>query len=105
MNTAPQEMALVPSDFDPPLDPGIASAVIILRQANIETYESCEGGDGHAYPYPAIRFHGGQPEGFRALAIALYHDLPISSLRRVWSIQDREPTGPTWELEFYRKIG
>ncbi len=34
-------------DFSPPLDPGIADYVIALREAGIETFESCEGGPGH----------------------------------------------------------
>ena len=28
------------SDYDPPLDPGIAGAVLLLSKANVETYES-----------------------------------------------------------------
>ena len=32
------------------LDPGIAGAVAVLREAGVETFESCEGGHGHAYP-------------------------------------------------------
>lgn len=38
------------------LDPKIAKYVNILRKHGIETYESCQGGEGHAYDYPAIRF-------------------------------------------------
>ncbi len=91
-------------DFEPPLDPGIRRAVEILVQAGIETYESCEGGPGHSYAEPAVRFHGEWSEGFRALAVALEHGLPVSNLRRVWSIEDREPVGPHWELVFWRKM-
>ena len=87
-------------DFDPPLDPGIAHAVVTLRAAGIETYESCEGGDGHAYPQPTVRFHGDRAEGLRALAAAQTADLPVAELRRIWSVIDSEPTGPCWELVF-----
>lgn len=86
--------------YDHPLDPGIADAVEALRSAGVETFESCEGGDGHAYPEPTIRFHGGQGEGHRALGIALTCQLPVSELRRVWPIIDGTPTGPWWELTF-----
>jgi hypothetical protein len=89
--------------FDPPLDAGIASLVSALRTGGIETFESCEGGDGHAYPEPTIRFHGDRAEGFRAFAIAHRAGLPVQSLRRVWPIADGEPTGPWWELTFYEK--
>jgi hypothetical protein len=75
-------------------------AVDILRCAGVETFESCEGGDGHAYPEPTVRFHGARAEGFRALAVAETERLPVAELRRVWPIQDGEPTGPYWELTF-----
>jgi len=88
-------------DFDPPLDAGIAHVVLVLRRAGVETYESCEGGPGHAYPEPAVRFHGGHGEGYRALAAALDAELPVLELRRVWQVQDREAAGPWWELTFH----
>jgi hypothetical protein len=87
-------------DYDPPLDPGIARAVQTLNEAGIETYESCEGGPGHAYPVPTVRFHGERSEGFRAIAVAMATGLRVSELRRVWSVVDGEPNGPTWELTF-----
>jgi len=83
------------------LDPGISDAVRVLREADVETYESCQGGEGHTYPEPTVRFHGEQSEGFRALAVAMEAGLPIAELRRVWVMQDGEPVGPDWELVFY----
>jgi hypothetical protein len=80
--------------FDPPLDPGIHAAVVALRESGIETFESCEGGDGHAYGEPTIRFHGSRAEGLRALAAAMHSGLPVAELRRVWPVIDGEPTGP-----------
>lgn len=90
--------------FDSPLDEGIAAFVKVLVEAGIETYESCEGGEGHAYPEPTIRFHGGISEGFRAYAVALQYDLPVSAIRRTWNVVDGELTGPTWEITLYRKV-
>jgi hypothetical protein len=87
-------------NYYPPLDAGIEKAVRILNEAGIETYESCEGGSGHAYPEPTIRFHGERGEGFRALSVALQNNLSVSGLKRVWCIIDGEPVGPTWELTF-----
>lgn len=92
-------------EIEPPLDPGIKQAVEILFNAGIETYESCEGGPGHSYKEPAIRFYGDRSEGFRALAVAMQNNLPVSALRRVWSIEDNEPTGPNWEIVFWQKMG
>ena len=87
-------------DLDYPIDKGILSAVMTLRAAGIETFESCEGGDGHAYPEPTVRFHGHQSEGFRALTAALQSGLRVMALRRVWPVLDNEPTGPWWEMTF-----
>lgn len=83
------------------LDPEIAPYVEVLRSEGIETFESCEGGPGHAYTEPTVRFHGERSEGFRALAVALQRVLPAYALRRTWPILDGEPTGPYWELTFY----
>ena len=88
------------ASYDPPLDPGIAHAVAILAAAGVETFESCQGGLGHAFPEPTVRFHGYRNEGYRALAIVLEADLHVSALRRVWDVIDGEPTGPHWELVF-----
>lgn len=88
-------------DFYPPLDTGIRYAVELLNKAGIETYESCEGGKGHSYPQPAVRFHGDKSEGFRALAVVLQHNLPVEALRRIWIVNDNEPTGPQWEIVFW----
>jgi hypothetical protein len=85
------------------VDAGIRPYVDVLRAAGVETFESCEGGEGHACPEPMVRFHGEPPEGFRALAVALQHQLPVLALNRSWSIEGREPVGPHWELIFRRK--
>ncbi len=87
--------------FSPPLDKGIERFVLILRENGIETYESCEGGKGHAYLEPSIRFEGDRSEGFKALAIAMQHAFPVNCLRRLWYMQDEEPVGPVWEMTFY----
>jgi hypothetical protein len=82
------------------LDRGIADAVRVLRDAGVETFESCQGGEGHAFPEPTVRFCGEVSEGFRALAAAMEASLPVAELRRVWTVQDGEPVGPQWELVF-----
>lgn len=82
------------------IDPGITREVKVLWENGIETTESCEGGKGHSFPEPTIRFCGGSAEGYRAVSIALQHGLNISELRRVWCIQDGELNGPLWELTF-----
>ena len=87
-------------EFSPLLDKGIKNEVIILDGNGIETFESCEGGKGHAYTEPTVRFYGDKSEGFKALAIALQNGLKPSKLGRVWDIIDGEPIGAYWEITF-----
>jgi hypothetical protein len=87
------------------LDPGIAKAVRQLQAAGIETFESCEGGNGHAYPEPTVRFYGTPEAGWRAVSTCFANGLPVMSLRRVWYILDsNEPTGPHWEITFRERV-
>ncbi|WP_375263224.1 hypothetical protein [Palleronia sp.] len=87
-------------DADTGLDAGIKAHVAVLRNAGVETFESCQGGAGHAYAEPTVRFFGDRSEGFRALAAALQVGLPVTDLRRAWPVVEGEPTGPWWELVF-----
>jgi|GEM_PF-1121333 len=92
--------------YDPEkLDPGIRPAVELLNRFGVETFESCEGGEGHSFPEPTVRFHGDAGEGYRAVGILLSHGFPVSELRRRWSIEDSWTlTGPYWEVVFLRKL-
>lgn len=83
-----------------PVDKGIAREVRVLWENGIETTESCEGGKGHTFAEPTVRFSGDASEGFRALAIAMQNGLRPFSLRRVWTVLDGQPTGPEWEMTF-----
>ena len=87
--------------FEPPLDPGIRDIVITLITNGVETFESCEGGRGHSFPEPTVRFEGASSEGLRALSVALENGLPVAGLRRTWGIIDGSIHGPWWELTFW----
>jgi hypothetical protein len=83
------------------LDPGIARWVDILDAHGVETFESCQAGEGHCFPEPTIRFDGDKGYGgWHALEVALTHGLPVHSLRRYWTVSNGEPVGPSWELTF-----
>lgn len=86
-----------------PLDPGIKPYVVALRNGGVETFESCEGGVGHAFPEPTVRFHGGVAEGFKAFGIARERGLPVLSLRLSYVVTDGVLTGPWWEMVFATK--
>lgn len=85
------------------LDDGIRHYVELLQSKGVETCQSCQGGPGHTYLEPTVDFRGGRGEGLRALGVALTHGLPVSELRRVWSIEDGEPTGPIWSMVFSKR--
>lgn len=89
---------------DGDIDPGIAGAVAHLQAAGIETFESCEGGPGHAFHEPTVRFHGQPGAGFHALGVAMDHGWPVASLRRTWAYVDGELNGPYWEMTFWAHV-
>lgn len=91
-------------DVVTPIDPGIRRAVMILRRGGVETFESCQGGPGHAFPEPTVKFHGGQGAGYRALAVALEHGLPVKILQRGYYVHDGNLEGPWWELVFHTTV-
>ena len=86
---------------DLPLDRWIGYAVKVLRDAGVETFESCQGGAGHSYAEPTIRFSGTSTAGFRAFNAAMEHGLPVFNLLRSWTVVDGELTGPDWLMVFY----
>ncbi|MDP1707975.1 MAG: hypothetical protein Q8L89_02770 [Gammaproteobacteria bacterium] len=80
------------------LDSGIRRAVLILRRGGIETFESCEGGNGHAFTEPTIRFHGDTAAGFKAYAVAKDYGLPVYGVQLAYRVMDGMLTGPWWEM-------
>ena len=87
---------------DLPLDAGIRRAVLILRRAGVETFESCQGGDGHAFAEPTIKFHGNAWAGYKAFAVAMENGLPAARIQYVWHEVDTQLAGPWWEIVFSR---
>jgi hypothetical protein len=79
--------------------------VLTLVSNGVETFESCEGGRGHSYPWPTVRFEGGASEGLRALSVAIANGLPVEQLRRTWGVIDGLIHGPWWEMTFYPPKG
>lgn len=88
-------------ETDLPLDSGILGFVLVLRSGDIDTFESCQGGAGHSFPEPTVKFHGNGWEGFKALAIAMTYRLPVLAVRLSWDVCDGMPHGPWWEMTFY----
>lgn len=86
--------------FEPPLDERIREFVVLLIAHGVETFESCEGGEGHSSPEPVVRFEGAEAEGLRAVAVAMAYKLPVGRLRRAWAIRSGSIHGPWWEMTF-----
>ncbi len=84
------------------LDTNIKDIVLFLRENGFETFESCEGGAGHCFPEPTVRFHGDEFEGIRAAYVCLSNKLPIHEVRRAFTINSNEIHTPFWEITFKR---
>lgn len=87
--------------FDPPLDPGIESVVFALRSQGVDTFESCEGGLGHAYDRPTVRFHfGDETLGLRAARFLTRCGYRVVQLPKLWQRESDGASlaGPYWEI-------
>ena len=81
------------------LDPKISFPVRILHEHGIDTYESCQGGEGHCFKYPVIRFNGDKTEGYKAFDILAKHGFVVHHLQRCWTVTNNEIGAPYWQLE------
>lgn len=92
-------------DFASFVDPGILAAVEILNAHGFETVESCQGGEGHCYDLPTVRFKGNEFDVIRAYELCLAHRLCVLEGKRVYRkctdiIKDNNwanPLGQTYE--------
>ena len=84
------------------MDAGILPVVDLLRKNGIGTFESCEGGPGHAFLEPTVRFLGDRGTGFKVYDILVTNglDRPAKSIRRYWTASNGELEGPYWEVTF-----
>jgi hypothetical protein len=89
-----------PKRLEVEVEPGIQYAVDVLRAGGIDTFESCEGGAGHACAKPTVRFHGGTYEGYRAFAVAMERGLPVRHLHYAFTATNGHLESPCWELVF-----
>jgi len=67
------------------LDNGIRPAVEILISHGFETIESCEGGNGHAFPDPTVKFLGSEFDLIRAYEVCECYNLNVLAVRRVYT--------------------
>jgi len=66
------------------LDDGIKDAVILLNKFGFKTFESCQGGKGHCYDVPTIRFFGDEFDLIRAYELCMLHSINVYEAKRVY---------------------
>lgn len=98
-------MNCLPSNIDPLILP----VVQMLNKYGFKTFESCQGGDGHAFFEPTVRFEGTEFDLIRAYEICVLHNFPVYEAKRVFrksSIYkennsiDTLPIGDVWDSPF-----
>jgi hypothetical protein len=78
-----------------PLDASIHDAVLIMRGAGIEPFESHEGEPGQAFDMPTIKFRGNALAGYKAL---MDNGFAVWSVKHVWEVANGQLEGPWWEI-------
>src|ERR1035437_4395742 len=88
------------------LDPGIRFAVRVLHAHGIETGQSCQGGEGHAYERPTIDLWegsgSGSGAGFAALHSLGQYGLEVRLISLVWRVERGLPYEHFWRIELRR---
>ncbi len=86
------------------LDAGIRFAVRVLHAAGIETCQSCQGGEGHAYHEPSIDLpvSSDDAQGFAALAALKSYGIDVLTVGMVWTVNDGLPRDLVWRIELRR---
>jgi hypothetical protein len=70
------------------LDLGIAPAVEILNRHGFITFESCQGGEGHCFHEPTVRFFGSEFDLIRAYEVCSCYGLNVYQAKRVYLKED-----------------
>ena len=84
------------------LDEGIRFPVRVLHAKGIDTGQSCQGGEGHAYDHPTIDLIEGasQRDGFAALSALESYGLNVRDLSLLYNITDGLIIENFWRITF-----
>lgn len=66
------------------VDEVIRPAVKIMREHSFSTFESCQGGKGHPFTEPTIRFNGTEFDLITAYELCYHYKLNVTCVRRVY---------------------
>jgi hypothetical protein len=97
------------ADLKEQIDAKILPVVEVLNNHGFKTFESCEGGEGHCFPEPTVRFEGNEFDAMRAYEICQLYSFPVHEVKRVFRKtpvygSDNTPNahliGEAWEQPF-----
>lgn len=80
------------------VDPEIAAALHALADYEIDTFSSCQGGDGHTCLMPEILFHGDENAGLYAVWLLEAGGFRVWDLSRHWDLDHGLPRVPFWRV-------
>ena len=80
------------------IDPEITLALRALADYGIDTFSSCQGGDGHSSAWPEILFHGDESAGLYAAWLLEAQGFRVQELSRHWDLDHGLPRQPFWRV-------
>jgi hypothetical protein len=82
------------------LDPEIVAAVRALAECGVDTFSSCQGGEGHpGYGgMPTILFNGDENAGLWAVWLLETQGFRVQTLSRNWDLDRGLPREPFWRV-------
>jgi hypothetical protein len=80
------------------IDPEIAPALHALADYGIDTFASCQGGEGHASFMPEILFYGDENAGLYAVWLLEAAGFRVWELSRHWDLDHSLPRQPWWRV-------
>jgi hypothetical protein len=66
------------------IDDGILPAVELLNRYGFKTFESCQGGEGHCFQNPTVRFYGNEFDLIKAYELCSLQKMNVFEAKRVF---------------------
>ncbi|MES2373778.1 MAG: hypothetical protein V4557_14455 [Bacteroidota bacterium] len=97
--------------FPDNIDEQIRPVVEVLTRHGFKTFESCQGGEGHFFNEPTVRFWGTENDLLKAYEICQCYKIAVFEARRVYGKEDvyvnqgigkenENPIGQAWGIPF-----
>lgn len=81
------------------IDPDVAAALHALADYEIDTFSSCQGGEGHACVLPEILFLGDENAGLYAVWLLEAQGFRVWEVSRHWGLDFGQPRTPFWRVK------